>query len=79
MSVNSSIYSYLGMGRVQFVRIHVFCVLGTVKECVRKDPDAQGSGSETRDLLKEQAEIRIKHRQGSETQQVNLRGDPETE
>ena len=33
------------------------------------------SGSETRDLLKEQAEIRVKHRQGSETRQVSLRGD----
>ena len=44
-----------------------------------KDPDAQGSGSEKRDLLKEQAEIRVKHRQGSETRQVNSRGDPETE
>ena len=41
-----------------------------MKGCVGKDPDAQGSGSETRDLLKEQAEIRVKHRQGSETPEM---------
>ena len=54
-------------------------VLWTVKGCVGKDPDAQGSGSETADLLKEQAEIAVKHRQGSETWQVSSRGDPQTE
>ena len=40
-----------------------------------KDPDAQGSVSGKRDLFKEQAEIRVKHRQGSETRQVKSRGD----
>ena len=38
-----------------------------------------GSGSEKRDLLKEQAEIRVIHRQGSESRLVRSRGDPETE
>ena len=54
-------------------------MLQTMKGCMGKDPDAQGSGSETRDLLKEQAYIRVKHRQGSETRQVSSRVDPETE
>ena len=31
------------------------------------------------DLLKEQAEIRVIHKQGSESRQVKSRGDPETE
>ena len=44
-----------------------------------KDPDAQGSESEKRDLFLEQAEIRVKHRQGSESQKIKLRGDPKTE
>ena len=44
-----------------------------------KDPHAQGSGSEKRDLLKEQEEISVIHRQGSESRQVRPRGDPETE
>ena len=35
----------------------MWLLLGTVKGCVGKDPDAQGSGSEKRDLFKEQAEI----------------------
>ena len=39
----------------------------------------EGVHEETeRDLLKEQEEIRVKDRQGSETWQVNLRGDPES-
>ena len=36
----------------------------------------RGVGVKKLDLLREQAEIRVKHRQGSETQQVNSRGDP---
>ena len=34
-------------------------IVKNVKGCVGKDPDAQGSGSEKRNLLKEQAEIRV--------------------
>ena len=39
-------------------------LLRTVKGCVGKNPDAQGSGCKTRDLLKVQAEIRVKNQPG---------------
>ena len=42
------------------------------------NPDAQGSGSEKRDLLGSRQKS-VKHRQGSETRQVKSRGDPKTE
>ena len=47
--------------------------------CVGKDPDAQGSGSEEKGFIREQAEIRVKYRQGSESRKVKSRGDPKTE
>ena len=43
-----------------------------------KDPDAQGSGSEKKDLFWSRQKS-VKHRQGSESRKVKLRGDPKTE
>ena len=53
--------------------------LRNVKGMCGEGPRCTGKWEWKRDWFWEQAEIRVKHRQGSESRKVKLRGDPKTE